>query len=420
MNLHFVKGLVMWYMHRPGRIKKYIERNKRNEERIRKKDSITVVFFASNVSMWHYQGLYEEMLKYPRFKPYIVLSPLNAYAPEQKIWCVEELRNYFRNKSVNYIDYDTKMMKGFDVKRCIKPDLLFYPQPYYTVMCREHRYYRFRDSLLCYYPYFFHLDLKDFEYNEDFHNRAWRLFYESELQKRDAAIVAAIGDYNVRVVGYPNADEFLKAPIDVWKPQNRRKKRIIWAPHFTIWDDGWIQTTNFLWMADYMLNLAKLQKDVLQIAFKPHPRLLSELYKHPQWGKSKADAYYQQWKEMDNTQLEEGAFINLFMTSDAMIHDSSSFSVEYLYCGNPVMYISKDITPLVKNSSDFAKKVYDAHYIGKDKVDIETFIQDIVLGGKDYLKEKRNIIRDYYLMPPNGKSCAANTMDDLLISLETV
>ena len=102
MNLHSIKSLVMWYLHRPSRIKGYIARNKRNEERIRKKDSITVVFFASNLSMWHYQGLYEEMLKYPRFKPYIVLSPLNAYAPEQKIHCVEELRNYFRNKSDLY------------------------------------------------------------------------------------------------------------------------------------------------------------------------------------------------------------------------------------------------------------------------------------------------------------------------------
>ncbi len=407
----------MWYMHRPARIKRYIARNKRNEERIRQKDTITVVFFASNLSMWHYQGLYEEMLKYPRFKPHIVLSPLNAYAPEQKVSCVKALRNYFNKKGISYIDFDTDKMKGYDVKGLLKPDLLFYPQPYYTVMCKEHRYYRFKDSLLGYYPYYFHLDLKDFEYNEDFHNRAWRLYYESDLQKKDAKKVATIGDYNVRVVGYPNADEFAKKPKDVWKPQKTRKKRIIWAPHFTIQNDGWIQTTNFLWMANLMIDIAEQFREELQFAFKPHPRLLSELYKHPDWGKEKADAYYNKWKDMDNGQLEEGSFIDLFMTSDAMIHDSSSFSAEYMYTGNPVMYISKDITPLIKDSSDFARKVYDAHYIGKDEADITHFIRKCVMGDDDVLKDKRAALRESYLLPPNSKSCAENTMQDLLESL---
>lgn len=416
-NLHSIKGLVMWYMHRPSRIKNYIARNKRNEERIRQKDSITVVFFASNVSMWHYQGLYEEMLKYPRFKPHIVLSPLNAYAPEQKIKCVEDLRSYFKHKGVSYIDYDTKKMRGYNVKQVLKPDLLFYPQPYYTVMCREHRYYRFKDSLLCYYPYFFHLHKHDFEYNEDFHNRAWRLYYESELQKKDAAKVAAIGDYNVRVVGYPNADRFMLTPIDVWKRQTKKKQRVIWAPHFTIKGNGWTHNSNFLWMADIMLDIACQYKDSLQFAFKPHPKLYSELCLHPDWGKERADVYYQKWREMENGQLEEGDFVDLFMTSNALIHDSSSFAVEYLYTSNPMLYVTEHISDLLSNSTDFAKEVFDAHYIGKDQQDILDFIINQVVGKKDPRQSMRMNLKERYLMPPNRKTCAQNTMNDILESL---
>ena len=417
IKLHSIKGLVMWYMHRPARIKSYIARNRRNEERIRQKDTITVVFFASNVSMWHYQGLYEEMLKYPRFKPYIVLSPFNAYTPDQKVSSVKAMRAFFDKKGINYIDYDTDKIKGYDVKGMLKPDILFIPQPYYTVMCKEHRYYRFKDSLLAYYPYGVNYRRQRFNYDEDYYNRAWRRYYENEFTRNDAKELSSVGDINVRVVGYPNADEFMKQPTDVWKPQDKKKKRVIWAPHFTIWGDGWSQNSNFLWMSSLMLDIAEEYIDRIQFAFKPHPRLLSELYKHPDWGKEKADDYYKQWETMQNGQLETGSFFNLFMTSDAMIHDSGSFVAEYLYSGNPVMYVIEDLTPLLNVANEFGKMIYSAHYIGKNESDIRLFITETVLSGNDPLKEERHSVKEKYLLPPNGKTVAENTMDDLLKSL---
>ena len=408
----------MWYMHRPTRIKEYIARNKKNEELIRQKDSITVVFFASNVSMWHYQGLYEEMLKYPRFKPYIVLSPLNAYVQEQKVECVKAMRNYFAKRGISYIDYDTDNMKGYDVKGILKPDILFYPQPYYTVMCKEHRYYRFKESLLAYYPYFFHRTKLPFEYNEDFHNRAWRLYYETDFQKKDAKEIAAIGDLNVRVVGYPNADCYNNRIIDdPWKTMSNPHKRVIWAPHFTLDGNGWINSSNFIWMSNLMLTLAEKYKDNVQFAFKPHPRLLTELYKHPDWGKKRADDYYQTWQDMENGQLETNGYIDLFMTSDGLIHDSGSFGVEYQYTHKPVMFISKDIKSFTKPLSDFGKMIYDFHYIGKNENDISNFIEDVIINGKDSLHDKRELFIKQYLLPPNRNNVAVDTMEDIILSL---
>ena len=418
IKLHAIKGLAMWYMHRPTRIKGYIARNKKNEERIRRKDSITVVFFASNVSMWHYQNLYEEMLKHKRFKPIIVISPLNAYAHEQKVECVKALRLYFEKRGINYIDYDIDNMKGFDVKGILKPDVLFYPQPYYTVMCKEHRYYRFKKSLLAYYPYFFHRTKLPFEYNEDFHNRAWRLYYETDFQKKDAKEIAAIGDLNVRVVGYPNADYYNNHIIeDPWKTMSNPHKRVIWAPHFTLDGNGWINSSNFIWMADFMLNIAHQYSEIIQFAFKPHPRLLSELYKHPEWGKERADAYYKNWRNMNNGQLVDGAYIDLFMTSDALIHDSGSFGVEYQYTQKPAMFISMDIDNFKKQLSDFGRQIYDIHYIGKSEGDIRKFIDEVILNEKDFLADKRKGFVRQYLLPPNGMSVAENTMNDLIAAL---
>lgn len=413
MNLHFIKGLALWYMHRPRRIKMYIDRNRRNQERICKKDSVVVVFFASNISMWRYQGLYEEMLKFPRFKAYIVLSPLNAYSKEQKKESVECLRSYFKSKGIKYIDYDINKMRGYDIKKFLKPDILFYPQPYYTVMCKEHRYYKFNDSLLAYYPYGVSLRREKFCYDEDFHNRAWRRYYENEFTREDARLMSTVGDSNVVIVGSITADEFLKPRKDVWKIQSIKKRRLIWAPHFTINENGWSQNTCFLWMADFMLSLAEKYKEQIQIAFKPHPRLLSELYLHPDWGHERADAYYKKWEQMSNTQLELGNYIDLFMTSNAMIHDSGSFAAEYMYSGNPVLYVSKDMSHLYEVANGLGNLVYRAHYVADNILSIEQFVVDTLIKGVDPLKEKRKGITQY-LVPRNGKTVAENTMDDLL------
>lgn len=416
MNLHWIKGLVLWYMHRGARIRKYVEQNRRNQERIRRQDSVVVVFFASNVSMWRYQRLYEEMQKYPRFKPYIVISPLNAYSKEQKRECVKDLRHFFESRGIHYIDYDTNRMKGYDVKNLLKPDLLFYPQPYYTVMCKEHRYYQFNDSLLAYYPYGVSLRRERFCYDEDFHNRAWRRYYENEFTREDARLMSTVGDVNVVIVGHPTADEFLVHRKDVWKVQEKRKKRLVWAPHFTINGDGWSQNTCFLWMADFMLDLAQKYRDQIQLAFKPHPRLLSELYKNVDWGREKADAYYKKWKEMPNTQIECGEYMDLFMSSDAMIHDSGSFAAEYMYTGNPVMYVSKDMSHLYDVANGLGKIVYDAHYIADDIEKIERFVLDVLIAGDDPLKDARKSVISF-LTPSNGKTVAENTMNDLLKEL---
>ena len=221
------------------------------------------------------------------------------------------------------------------------------------------------------------------------------------------------------VVGYPNADIFLnEPPIDVWKPQKSKKKRLIWAPHFTISQErSFVCHSNFLWMADLMLDIAFRYSDCLQLAFKPHPRLLTELYLHPEWGKERADAYYSTWHTLENTQLDEDEFKDLFMTSDAMIHDCGSFAVEYHYSLKPVMYVLQDKQAYTDTLSQFGRKAIEAHYIGKCQDDIINFIKDIVLDGQDVMLSMRQKFYQEYLLPPNGKQVADNTIDDLLKSL---
>ena len=383
--------------------------------KLRERETVRVVFTAIDVSLWRYQHLYELMAADDRFSVSIVLTPCTSR--EHMDNDVAGLRRYFDHRGISYVDFDAA--KPFDIKAELNPDIIFYTQPYEYLLSPQHDCRRFYDRLVCYIPYAFWTASGKLSYDLHFHNLAWRLYYSTAMHLKDAQAMATNKGRNVRVVGYPNADEFMKEPLDVWKPQERRKKRIIWAPHFTIWGDGWSQNSNFLWMADLMLDIADTYKDEIQFAFKPHPRLITELYKHPDWGKKKADCYYERWKELENGQIESGLFFNLFMTSDAMIHDSGSFAVEYFYTGNPVMFMNNDMTPLLNESNDFGKMIYNLHYVGKNEGDIKHFIQDIVIEGHDPLKDERLNVKNRYLLPPNDKTVAENTMDDLNNSLNT-
>ncbi len=120
---------------------------------------------------------------------------------------------------------------------------------------------------------------------------------------------------------------------------------------------------------------------------------------------------------MENTQLETGEFVDLFMTSDAMIHDSGSFVVEYHYTQNPAMFVSKNMKPILESITDFGKKAHQIHYLGENEDDIRHFIDDVVLGGNDPMCPQREQFYHDYLLPPSGKSVAQNVVDDIIDSL---
>lgn len=378
-----------------------------------RQDRIKVVFIAMNVSMWRYQSLYELMHKDERFDTYIVISPAVAYSKQQREKDIIDLKSFFSSKKIAYIDFCLDDECPFDIRDNIDPDILFYPQPYDGVLVKEHSYRNFLDKLICYYPYAFWTSKGRWSYDTFFHNHAWRLFYSTQLNYQDAKGIAYNKGRNVVVTGYPNSDLFLAGKYkNVWKHQEIEKKKVIWAPHFTIQKGiSSLYLSNFLWMADSMLEIAEKYKDIIQFAFKPHPRLLTELYKNENWGKEKTDNYYHEWEMRDNTQLETGHYIDLFMTSDAMIHDSSSFSVEYLYTKNPVMFITKDIDRIRQDKNALGNFALDCHYIGSTINDIIYFLEKPVLGSHDDLVNNRNSFYHKFLIPPHNKSVAQNTMD---------
>lgn len=221
---------------------------------------------------------------------------------------------------------------------------------------------------------------------------------------------------NMIVTGVPVMDILLKDKKEFENPWRQNgKKRIIYAPHHTISSETFksmspYDYSTFLKYADHILELAQKYNESTEWAFKPHPLLRAKL--NQIWGVERTDAYYRRWRDLENAQVSEGEYIGLFKHSDAMIHDCGSFKIEYLYTGNPVMY-------LMNNGQEYdypntqTLKALELHYQAFEMKDIETFILNVV-NEVDILKEARGEFLAQYLTTPYNKSACDNIINAIL------
>lgn len=107
-----------------------------------------------------------------------------------------------------------------------------------------------------------------------------------------------------------------------------------------------------------------------------------------------------------------GEYRALFQQSDAMIHDSGSFILEYLLMDRPCMYLCREKAFFQFN--DMNKDALKCYKLGMSEVDIERFIQEQVIGDLDFNAGRRKAFCEKYLIPPFGKSAAQNIIDAIL------
>ena len=387
--------------------------------RIRKKGSATITFLVSELSQWKYQSLFDILSKDNRFELKVLLVPFPSSARTQED-SLCKLREYFTSKCIDYLDFESYSSTSDSLKKDIDPDLIFYPQPYENCYdpCLDSKV--FEKKLICYFPYGMPTISEIWTYNLRFHNIAWRIYFQTTANNQELRERSYIKGSNVRVVGDPIADRFLsKNSVDVWKVQNKKKKRIIWAPHYSIKGNqsGLLCRNSFDWLSEEMLRIASDYQDYVQFTFKPHPRLLHELCSAEGWGQKRADEYYDTWRNLPNTQLETGDYVDLFKTSDALIHDCASFTAEYQFTGNPALFVTNNIASQEAQLTPFGKMALGCHYIGTNVQEIRSFIDRVVIGNEDPNKQGRLNFRNNYLLPPGGLSSAENVYNDIVHSL---
>ena len=397
------------------------KKHKQALKKIKNKNKIKVAFFVIHSSVWKYDKLYELMKNDDRFEPIIVICPYITFGTESMLNEMKVTYIYFKKNNYNIIKtYIKDTNEWLDVKKEINPDIVFFTNPHRIT---NNQYYitNFLDRLTCYVQYSFHIThLNNLQYDLLFHNLLWRAFYETPIHYELAKKYARNKAYNVVITGYPGTDIFLDnnyKPKDVWKIKDKQVKKIIWAPHHTIDDDkSYLSYSNFLKYYQDVLTIAEKYRNKIQIAFKPHPILKNKLYKHKDWGKEKTDLYYNEWKNLSNGQLEESGYIDLFITSDAMILDSASFITEYLYLNKPSLFTLKDEN-IVNRFNKFGKMAFEQLYHANDLTDINKFIDEILLENNDYMYINRKKFINEYLLPPNDNTASQNIFDNIKKSL---
>ena len=375
----------------------------RNIKHLRKQPTVKVLFLLYDLPMWKTESLYLAMLKHPRFEPIIGVCP-HREIPDGE----NDVKKYCEGKKYEYIDISANKT----LYKQTSADVIFVQKPYVSCFHKLHEIRYNTQSLYCFVLYYFHDMIEDWNINDSFLQQCWQHYFENKELVKQYSMLCKNNGRNMICTGTPQMDEYIKYKKISNDKLKIHKKVIIWAPHHTIANMCWegINYSTFLTYYETMLLLADKFKDKAEFIFKPHPLLYKKLIKI--WGKQKTDDYYKKWQNGVNTNIVLGKYLDLFFDSDAMIHDCGSFTVEYMYTGNPVMYLPSNDNH-ADNLNAMAKRAYELHYKGFSKSDIEQFI-DNVIAGVDPRKEERMEFVNQYLRPPHGKTACENIMNAIL------
>ncbi len=367
---------------------------------LRRKDKIEVLFLLSYRAKWKSESIYKAMHAHPRFSPLLLIS--NEDEPKEE----EALFEYAKRNNYNCTRgrYSSK-----EIYKRFHPDIIFCQEPYgLSEVFNLH-------SLYCYVPYTFS-DIIDKTLNlTSYQMYSWQIYYENEELAKIYGQFRGNDIRNSYGTGLPIMNEMSVAKdtlTDPW-PSVRGKKRIIYAPHYSIEEGAWMRTATFLEFGNDILELAEKYIDQVDWAFKPHPSLRRTLNKV--WGEARTNEYYRRWERLG--MMCTGAYLELFKFSDALIHDCGSFTLDYIYSGRPAMYLYRDGTSPDNFPMNHTEQYLEALRLqraGYNRDDIEKFIVDVINDKADgHGKERASFLKNNLTLP-DSQSATENIINCIL------
>lgn len=372
--------------------------------RVRAERRVKVVFLTINPDMWRYDGLFRKLLEDERFEPMILTAMRNNDSEAMLLDEQERMVAYFEAKGYRVIrGYEARTRKWLDLDS-LEPDFVFHAQPYKDIYKNPaYDFYRHLSALHGYAPYSFQMCKAEWNWNNPLQNYAWRQFLVGPYQLGVSREMSNVKARNATAAGYSMAEELKAVGKDeaecAWRRDKR--KRVIWAPHHSVGEWEMFRVSSFLEIADEMLKIREEYKDRVIFAFKPHPVLKEKLQRV--WGPERTAEYWAKWESCADAIDAQGDYHALFVGSDAMIHCSGSFIVEYLMADKPVQYVfSANWNP--PELGEIGEAALKAHYAAHSTADIRRFLDETVLGGADPKAASRRGVIDEYLVSPDGRS----------------
>jgi CDP-glycerol glycerophosphotransferase (TagB/SpsB family) len=213
----------------------------------------------------------------------------------------------------------------------------------------------------------------------------WRAFAPTDFHARRWERKSKLVKKRIKVTGYPKLDSLYST-----SKNESLRKRIVLAPHHSIdnSDSEW-SLGDFLELFHIYAKIPELFPQI-DFNFRPHPLLKSKLEDENIWGKDLTSEYFNALTNLPNVTLsEESNYLELFVQSDALIHNSGSFLAEYLYTGQPAAFLITNKKLLLKSLHRFGRMCLRKHYLLYEIEDVIKFINEVVLNENDSKKRKR-------------------------------
>lgn len=382
-------------------------------QKVHNGEKIRIVFLAISAAEWPAGDVYRLLAADDRIECCIVVAPLMDRDVESRRDSYLQTRDYFLKNGYTVREiYDA----ANDV--CLEwseiggaPDILIHLTAWFSSLAQPCWAVSF--PLRCvqlYIPYGIYVaDSMDKSYavncvyNCGFANMMWKVYVDSEKNREGYQTYGLLKGNNTAFSGYAKMDAFYEkhewseAEIrNLWKiPEGRTVdeiKRVIIAPHHSIMGYGGILYSTFPKNAFFLLYLAKKYQDKVSFIYKPHPNLRLRAVEAGVFESYEAyDAYVGEWDSLPNARVvNEASYLEIFATSDAMIMDSASFIAEYLYVNKPLLFLRRNGQAFNLLGKELMR-AYDTAW-GEDYSAIESFLQDVVIDGRDEKKPLRQTI----------------------------
>ena len=363
-----------------------------------KKEKVNVVFICHRPAVWRsMKSIYEELKKDERFKITIVSIP--QITPKGE-FDDEGADEYFKCED-SIVGFDNKTKKFLDIRE-LRPDYVFFQQPYNSIYPQQYRSSIIsKYAKICYLSYFTFLDnltiqdVSDECYPFDYFRNISLFFSQNDKEKK--YLENRLSDFRayrpkICLTGYPkydNLDEYRLNDSDVWNYLKWEGHfRLLWTPRWTTNENS----CNFFEYKDKLLEYCSKHKNI-DFIFRPHPQSWIEWENTGELKKKAADEYKNRYEQHVNTSIDTSSdYLNTFYHSDCLITDTSSIVPEYFLTGKPIIYCFRE-------NSRF---IFDRHETyGEGMYWVKTWEElkktlSMLENGEDPIKEKRQKLIEKY------------------------
>ena len=352
--------------------------------------------------------LYRTAAADPRFEVQAVYVP---FVHNNQVGEDHNLETY-RDEGIPVLNYDEYDLAAEN------PDIAIFTKPYNNI---PKQYYISEVEKLVkytiYIPYGLELNQRLIRYGfyDYCQYTVWRHLAYGFIVKEYGKQYGYRNGENIVVWGHPRVDNYLKenrpAPNPVWQEKIKGRKVILWCPHHTIVPGPECVST---WVENHetVFSIFEKHRDLV-LLWRPHPLLFGALVNNNYMSQRELDAFLEKKRTQENIILDQTSDYRIaFSMSDALITDGTTFSIEYLLTGKPLLITTDSLDQFYEPEA-----MEDALYIGRTHEDIQSFVESI-LSGRDPKRKRREVFTEQLFFRPKDKSVSQNILDNIVLSIE--